>query len=381
MSVILPAIKKVKLTIRFIVEYIVTCLDVFIPANKTRSTDKTLLIVRPDGIGDYILFRNFLYSIKKSKKYKDYQLTLLACKPVIQIAKGLDSGVIDNFLEIDPEAIWYKVFYRRKILKDLNSKNYDTVFYPVYSRLFTFDAIIKKLSGTKIAVNGDTTNIPFLLKWIGNTYYSHLIEIDSKIKFEFDKNKAIIPSFIDAPVDIAKPEIIIPESNASGEHTVVVFPDARFEYRRWPEDRYAKLCKFIISKYKYKIVITGNNKKASEAIVAINEGDYVTDMTSKTSLMELITIISKAKLLVSNDTGVVHIGAALNKKVICISKGNYYGRFAPYPNNITDKVIVITPPTMANISPDVSYNQFGYEHTIESITLEEVIQATEKVLS
>ena len=35
---------------------------------------KTLLLLRLDSIGDYVLFRNFMSEIKRSDKYRDYKI-------------------------------------------------------------------------------------------------------------------------------------------------------------------------------------------------------------------------------------------------------------------------------------------------------------------
>ena len=56
----------------------------FITGNVKRK-DKTLLIVKTDGIGDYVLFRNFLGIIRSSDKFKDFKITLLG--------DGIDSGI------------------------------------------------------------------------------------------------------------------------------------------------------------------------------------------------------------------------------------------------------------------------------------------------
>ena len=56
----------------------------------------------------------------------------------------------------------------------------------------------------------------------------------------------------------------------------------------------------------------------------------VTNLAGKTSLQELISIIAGAHLLVGNETGAVHIAAAVSTSAICILGGGHFGRFLPY---------------------------------------------------
>ena len=52
--------------------------------------------------------------------------------------------------------------------------------------------------------------------------------------------------------------------------------------------------------------------------------------------------------LISNETCAVHIGAAVNTNTICISNGNHFGRFTPYPEKITRFVKTIYPPEISD---------------------------------
>ena len=48
--------------------------------------------------------------------------------------------------------------------------------------------------------------------------------------------------------------------------------------------------------------------------------------------------------MISNETGTVHIAAALNVKTICISNANHIGRFNPYPTEMKIPTRYIYPP-------------------------------------
>ena len=59
-------------------------------------------------------------------------------------------------------------------------------------------------------------------------------------------------------------------------------------------------------------------------------GAPLNNMTSRTSLSEMVNVIGRAQLLVANETGSVHIAVAIRTPVITIAGGGHYGRFVPY---------------------------------------------------
>ena len=59
--------------LKLITYYII---DIFVQPSKIIKP-KSLLLIRLDAIGDYILFRNFIEELKKDEKYKHYSITLL----------------------------------------------------------------------------------------------------------------------------------------------------------------------------------------------------------------------------------------------------------------------------------------------------------------
>ena len=62
---------------------------------------KSLLLVRLDAIGDYVLFRNFIKLLKKNQKYNDYTITLLGNSVWKNLSKELDYEYVDDFIWLD----------------------------------------------------------------------------------------------------------------------------------------------------------------------------------------------------------------------------------------------------------------------------------------
>jgi ADP-heptose:LPS heptosyltransferase len=73
----------------------------------------------------------------------------------------------------------------------------------------------------------------------------------------------------------------------------------------------------------------------------------VTDLTGATGLPQLLTILRGAQWLVTVDTGSVHLAAAVGCTVTAIFNGSQYGRFAPYPRELTQSIHAIYPKEIA----------------------------------
>ncbi len=52
-------------------------LDLIISQQKQTKSPNTLLLIKLDSIGDYILFRNFLSFIRKNHKFSNHRITLI----------------------------------------------------------------------------------------------------------------------------------------------------------------------------------------------------------------------------------------------------------------------------------------------------------------
>jgi lipopolysaccharide heptosyltransferase II len=103
--------------------------------------------------------------------------------------------------------------------------------------------------------------------------------------------------------------------------TVIAFCPGSINSRakRWPAKRYAELGDLIVEKLDAKIVLVGSPGEmdvASEVQQAMKNRPV--SLTGKTSLEELMGILSQVDLLITNDTGPAHISAALGQPTLVI---------------------------------------------------------------
>ncbi|MFN4974560.1 MAG: glycosyltransferase family 9 protein, partial [Bacteroidota bacterium] len=125
---------------------------------------------------------------------------------------------------------------------------------------------------------------------------------------------------------------------------MVIFPGSRSAKRIWPAAYFARVAAHCRQQFGWEIVLCGGPADAvyAAAFKASFTGEVI-DLIGVTRLPELLTILRGAEWLVTVDTGSVHLGAAVGCRVTGIFNGSQYGRFSPYPKELTEKVHSVYP--------------------------------------
>ena len=127
---------------------------IFLKEKKNKNND--LIIIKTDNIGDYILFRNFLPIIRKTKDFKS-KITLVANEAYKNLLNEFDKKFINQVILINRKKFLYNLIYRVKLLVKLRSSNYHSLICPIYSRDFFICDWISNwiISNKKITFKGD----------------------------------------------------------------------------------------------------------------------------------------------------------------------------------------------------------------------------------
>jgi len=115
--------------------------------------------------------------------------------------------------------------------------------------------------------------------------------------------------------DAAGVEAVIIRLGLDSKKPIAAFcPGAEYgPAKRWPSEHFAALAKEYVQ-LGYEILLLGSAKDQPVG-AEINQlsGGICRDLTGKTGLAEVIDLMSCAKFVVSNDSGLMHIAAALDK--------------------------------------------------------------------
>ncbi len=110
-----------------------------------------------------------------------------------------------------------------------------------------------------------------------------------------------------------------------------IVPGAGYPTKCWPTDRFARVAKFLIEKYNVGIIILGgkNDIMLQNQILSQIENSTL-GLAGELSLQESAAAMDHCELVISNDTGLMHLAAALKKKLVAIF-GNTSREFGFYP--------------------------------------------------
>jgi len=96
--------------------------------------------------------------------------------------------------------------------------------------------------------------------------------------------------------------------------------------KMWPKDRYAELVKKLKDLFPCDVVLLGDqNEKILAREIASLSGKDVVDLAGRLSLRELAAVIERADIFIGNDTGPMHMAAALGVPVVAIFGRNIKG--------------------------------------------------------
>lgn len=327
----------------------------FIKPKYSVETKQNILLIRPDAIGDFIVWlasAKVYRTIYPASKFNIYLLGNALCEEM-----ALKTGFFDTFIPFDRKKFMLNWVYRYTNFQLLNSIQFDTVIYSSYSREFsTGDLLMKNINAkNKIGTSSDNAVDSYFWLNLGNKWYTHLLEITFNGEHEILKNASFVGALSGENTNYSLPDLSSSNDNLSffirdfaanvvgNKPYFVLFPGARVGIRLWPSNNYIKLAQNIIEKTGWIGVLLGS--KAEHDLcetISKNSPQKIINFAGKTSLVELIQIIGNAKMFIGNETSGIHIAIAQKTPSLCILGGGHFGRFMPYPISILKENQVIS---------------------------------------
>ncbi len=117
-----------------------------------------------------------------------------------------------------------------------------------------------------------------------------------------------------------------------GSRWIAIAPGARWDNKRWPVEHFAKAIQRLLAyDMRLRIVILGSRDDVVRgAALAGMDTTRCLDLTGQTTLPEMIEWVRRSDLLISNDTGTIHVAAALQKPVVALFGPTDPAQTGPY---------------------------------------------------
>lgn len=133
---------------------------------------------------------------------------------------------------------------------------------------------------------------------------------------------------------------------------IAIQPGARWLNKRWPVEHFRLLVREILKQRpEVCVMVLGGNedRQLGKAIVENLPRERGVDLTGQLSLPEMIECLRKVDLMVTNDTGPMHVAAALGKPVVAL-----FGPTEPYrtgPYGQVEQALKVDIPCVPCMSP------------------------------
>ncbi|WP_347556169.1 lipopolysaccharide heptosyltransferase II [Robbsia sp. KACC 23696] len=89
--------------------------------------------------------------------------------------------------------------------------------------------------------------------------------------------------------------------------------------KRWPPEHFARLAQLLRQSFPYAQFIALGSRKDAPVAQAISDGaPFVRNLCGQTALGEASALIARAALVVSNDSGLMHVAAALRRPLVAL---------------------------------------------------------------
>ena len=339
---------------------------------------KNILIVRTDRMGDVVLTTASIKILRQA--YPNAKISIIVSPGTKDLVEG--NPYLDEVL-IDDRKIENAGFLGfLKLIQKLRKKKFDlAIVFHTKKRT----NLICFLAGIPYRIGYKNNKFGFLLthpikdiRHLGIKHESeYCLDVLKHLDIETEnKVELFLPTH---PKSEQWLHQFFKEKNISDkDRLVVIHAGASDPSRRWPEHYYADLIRHLIEKYNSKVVLIGDKsmQSISDKILSLVSGP-VFDLSGQTTMSHLVSLIRRCDLLISNDSGPVHLASGVSAPVVAIFTRNQPGINPERWRPLGPKIRVVSVPRNTEISfakakeMDAKY--------LEMIRMEEVLEAVDAI--
>lgn len=266
---------------------------------------KKILAIRNDRFGEFLLNIPALRALKE--RYPESTLTLAVSPETAELARCIEYS--------DRVVVWDDSFR-----KSLRKQKFDicVVLNPA------------KDAHWQAFFAGIPIRVGYNRKW--GLLLTHKIEdnkslgLKHEVEYNLDLAGLIGAKTDDKSLSLGK---LPAYTNPGYAGVIAIHPYTSDPVKQWPVERFEELAQRIAREIKVKVVLVGRVEGQGQTVPsAIDMGDGIVNLVNKTSLVELAQILKQCSLLVSCDSGPMHLAAAVGTPVIALFRNDLPGKTA-----------------------------------------------------
>jgi ADP-heptose:LPS heptosyltransferase len=303
-----------------------------------------ILAFRNDRFGEFLLNIPAFYSLKK--RYPESRLILVVDSYVRDLAKAIYC--------VDEVIVWERRKHSLaeiiRFAKVLRKEKFDIsiAFNPSKeSNIVSFLSGIKKRIGYKRKW-GFLLNTTILDK--KHEAQKHEVEYNLELT-ELAGCRTHEKQF-KLNVSGVNCEILTEKFKEKNIHSIIsVHPFTSDPIKQWNLERFKELILLLSKDPQTAIVIVGGALEAEKNNDFLPKADNIINLAGKTNLLELASILKKSKVLISCDSGPMHLAASIDTPVVAIFRSDIIGKSAKRWGPWGGKHKVIEKDSLDQISP------------------------------
>ena len=334
------------------------------------------LIVGPSWVGDAVMAQTLYKLIKESNVNSKIEvLSPNWSIPILERMEEVSRSIISPFNHGE-----LRIKSRFDFGKELREEGYERAIIMTNSLKSSLIPFFAK--------------IPVRTGWLGEMRFGLINDLRSKDKSNYplmieqfaklsinpikDLNKSLHYTSLTIDSDNLKEQLIKLEID-SEKPSIAICPGAEFgPAKRWPSNYYAEVCNEYLSR-SWNILVFGskNDEKIGNNIqkgIDKDLSDQFFNLIGKTSLIDVIDLLSHCKKVVTNDSGLMHIAAAVDTPLVAV-----YGPSSPQftPPLIDNHVVLRKSEGFDSIRE--GSEEHGYHESLIAIKPIEVLEGLDRL--
>lgn len=311
--------------------------------NKMADNPKKIIVFRTGSLGDSVCALPAIYSIRKNfSEAKIDILTNAGAENLVSLGALIDRKIVN-------EVINYFSLPKKKLFEQLKANSYELfIQLPQYDAGFTRllrDIFVAKALGVKYAFGWQVNSTWFFAK-----YQAKFIKFENerdRLLRILEKNGLksyglVFPLGITNEVKSKIAEFVRVRRLEDKNLNIGMVVGAKRQQNRWPIEYFTEVADYLLKQNKNILLFGGQEDfELAEQI----KGENVFNFCGQLSPLETAEMMKYCKLVISNDTGPMHLAYAVGTPLIAIfSSRDYAGKWFPPLNNITlksDKLICV----------------------------------------
>lgn len=352
--------------------------------SKAMIKDRKILVIHSGGIGDLVMATPALRSLRDI--FPEVRIHFLGNLIATEVFRNLT--YIDKIIIFDTgkiKSVFLKdIFKTLRHIWHLRNQSYSALFVlqPQLSLWAAFRMGLFILSlGVPERFGRNTSGRGFFLT-------KSFMETSSSNKHEVERMLEVVrlsggmqePYNPDIPIlqdDRDRVRELFSHNGVSSLDSLIAFaPGFGKPTRKWYPERWAQLGDRLADKYNAKIVLVGGLKEVELAAQISNLMKNSPILTAgKTTVAQAVAMLEWCRLLVSNDSGLMHLAAAIGINIVAIFGPGDYNRIRPYGD--PHKFVIVTKELVC--AP--CYKVKCKDHIcMRNITVDDVFLAVQKLM-